>query len=685
MKPFRLHTWRLGAAVAAALLLSATQVASAKIELGSLFQDNMVLQQGSKVPIWGKAEPGETVTVSFAGQAKTAVAGADGKWMLQLDPLPAQATPREMAISGSTALTLKNVVVGEVWLASGQSNMEFALGWQLLNGPQEIAAANYPLIREIKVGPTGSLQPLDTVKGAWAVCTPQRAPQFSAAAYFFARELYQGLHVPIGIINSTYGGTPIEAWTSLEAMDAVPAFKQIAEHSIAQLQAQPEDLKNFPTAIAAWEEKYGLTDSQNEGFKAGWAAPETDTADWKKVNAPLNWAGALGIKGGGIFWLRKEVDLPESAAGKPFHLALGQLREEYITAYFNGQEVAEHGRTPPDFYTGSPQATIPGNLVKAGRNVITLRLVSDTPAGGLNVPGRQMQLPVADPATVSDEWLIKTERQFPPLPPGALESRPPLNHAVIQYTATTLFNAMVHPLIPFAIRGVIWYQGEANAGSVADATTYRTLFPTMIADWRSRWQEGEMPFYFVQLANYGAVDRSLRTNPWSILRESQTRTMETTPQTGMAVTIDIGSTVTIHPGDKQDVGKRLATWAFAKTYGRKDVAFLSPIYKSCHVEGDKMRIGFEPGSGALMVGAKNGLEPAHEVPDGKLTWFEIAGDDKKFTWAEAKIDGDSVVVWSPEVTHPAAVRYGWAADPEGCNLYNRAGLPASPFRTDDWP
>ena len=680
MKPTKI---RQIAALASTLLLSVV-AGNAAVKPANLFQEGMVLQQATKIPVWGRADPGERVTVGFAGQTKLATTGADGKWMVNLDPMPADTTPKELSVSASNKVTIGNVVVGEVWLASGQSNMQFTLN-EAMNKQQEIAAADFPLMRRFTVTPGGSLDPAEDAKGTWKVCTRQTAGGYSAVAYFFARELHQSLKIPIGIIDSSYGGTPAEAWTSREAMDSVPALKKLAAGQIAAVLAAPAEMANFPSALAAWEEKYGVKDGENVGFKQGWAAPDANTVDWKPVNAGFTWAAALGAKGGGVFWLRKEVDLPASAAGKPFTLSFGYLPEQYHTAYFNGVEVGRMGSTPPDYYTGGRSATIPGALVKAGRNVIALRFVSHTEKGGFYAPGKSLQFPVVDPYGVGNIWLIKAEKEFEPLPPRALESRPKINGSKIQYTSTALFNEMIHPLIPFAFRGVIWYQGEANASAQGAGEYYRTLLSLMINDWRGRWREGDFPFYIVQLANYSDVDRSHRTNPWSILRESQTWVSQTLPHSGLAVTIDVGSAVTIHPTDKQDVGKRLAAVALAKGYGVKGVAFQSPLYKSQAIEGDKIRVQFGSESGALMVGEKRALEPAREVPDGKLAWFEIAGEDRRFAWAEARIDGNSVVVSSPEVPHPVAVRYAWAENPEGCNLYSRAGLPASPFHTDDWP
>ena len=679
MKPAASHH----ALILGVFLLFWAAVVRAEVKPCGLLQDGVVLQREMKVPVWGKANPGERVTVSFSGQSKSVVAGPDSKWMIHLDPMSANSAPQELTIVGTNTIAIKNVLVGDVWLASGQSNMEYSLNG-VTNAKQEIAAADFPLIRSFFVPKAGSLTPVEEVNGTWKVCSPQTAASFSGVAYFFARDVFRAIKVPIGILESYYGGTPAEAWTSRVALDTEPEFKRLADAQTAELAAASE-IEAFSKTLPVWEAKYDVSDTGNQGFKMGWAAPDANTSDWKPISsAGFNWAQALGAKSGGVFWLRKEVNLPESAAGKSFTVSFGWLAEEYDTVYFNGEEIGGRGRNPPDYYTATRWAFVPGRLVKPGRNVIALRLVSHTEKGGLSIPGKLLQLPVPDPNLINNDWIIKAEKTFPPLPPGALENRPKLSAVRTHKTATTLFNAMIHPLIPYGIRGAIWYQGENNAYSIVHAIAYRRLLPMMVGDWRARWQEGGFPFYVVQLANYDEVDRTHRPDPWPYLRESQARVAQTLPDSGLAVTIDLGSAFTVHPTDKQDVGARLANLALAKTYERKDVPYASPIYQSYTLEGDKVHIRFAPGSGELMVGEKKGLEPVREVHGGKLSWFEIAGEDRKFVWAEASIAGDSVMVSAAGVPRPVAVRYAWARNPEGSNLYSRAGLPVSPFRTDDW-
>ena len=649
----------------------------------ALFADHAVLQCDKPIPVWGQAEPGEMVTVIFAGSSHSAQAGPAGRWQVTLAALPVSKLGREMEIRGATGepVVLKDVLVGEVWVASGQSNMGVSVD-ESLDAAAEKAAADFPEIRFFKVEAAGSLEPKETVTGHWSVCSPTVAGGFSGVAYFFARELFQKRGVPVGVIQSAWGGTPAEAWTSREALATVPELGAEAERQIAVMRRAPGDQAAFLPAMAAWEAANGLADGTNEGRAKGWAAPDFDDSGWRDVSTGFTLEKACQARTGGIYWVRKAVELPAASAGKGFTLQLAYLAEEYDTVYFNGEQVGSIGKKPPLFYSAPRSYQVPGRLVRAGRNVIAARFVCHTPQAGLYVTGNRMGLPVADPQAVGNHWKFIWERPFPELTAAARAARPELNPAQIQTTATTLFNGMIHPLMPAAIRGVIWYQGENNARTALMAKQYRTLFPLLMADWRRRWGQGDFPFYFVQLANNDEPIRTHAESAWALLREAQAETLAKSPNTGMAVTIDIGSELTIHPRDKQDVGRRLALWARAKTYGEQGLVFASPAYRSQTVEGNRIRVRMDPGGAPLMAGRKDGLNPVRATPEAKLEWFEIAGADGKYVWADAVIDGDSVMVSSPEVRAPMAVRYAWATNPQGCNLYNEAGLPASPFRTD---
>ncbi len=434
----------------------------------------------------------------------------------------------------------------------------------------------------------------------------------------------------------------------------------MADKQIANMVAYPGNVKAFDAAVAAWEDKYSAKDAGNTGEAQGWAKPDFDDAGWKTVPVPMNFS-QIGLKAGGAVWLRQTINVPASAAGKWLYFKINYSSDD-DSVYFNGTPLKADVVTPR-FFNEARGFWIAGNLVKEGKNTLAVRVFSHTKDGGLTVRTQDFGVPM------ENNWKYAVEFANPELPAGAADAFPHAPYAVPQYTATYLFNAMIHPLLPTAIKGAIWYQGESNASR---AFQYRKLLPALMADWRAQWGEGVFPFYIVQLANFMAPAAQPTDTQWADLREAQLLTAAHDPNSGLAVTIDIGDKDNIHPKDKRDVGKRLALIALAKTYGR-NLEYSGPLYSSSQVEGGAIRLHFQHLGGGLV--AKGGL----------LQQFAIAGADQKFVWADAKIDGDTVVVSSPQVPHPVAVRYAWGDNPEGCNLYNGAGLPASPFRTDDWP
>ncbi len=490
--------------------------AQADVKLPAIIGDNMALQRSMEVPIWGWADAGEKVTVTLGDQAKSTTADDQGKWMVRLDSMK-EGGPTTMTVQGKNSITVKNILIGEVWACSGQSNMGFTVN-RAINAEKEIASANYPEIRLFSVPLVGTQEPQYDCGGKWVVCSPDTVGGFTAVGYFFGREVYNNVKIPVGLINTSWGGSACEAWVRRDVLEADPAYADL--------------LASFDKRCADYD-------------------PEAAKANYEKQRAA---------------W--KERVAKAKAEGKPAPRA---------------------PRAPRDPRTG-------------------------------------------------------------------------------QHRPANLYNGMILPILPYAIRGAIWYQGETNAGR---AYQYRELFPLMIANWREDWGQGDFPFYFVQLANYLAVKPEPGESNWAELREAQTMTLSK-PNTGQAVIIDIGEANDIHPKNKQDVGKRLALWALAKDYGR-DLEYSSPMYKSMKKDGDKIVVTFDHTDGGLVT--KDG-EP--------LKGFAIAGADKKFVWADAKIDGDKVVVSSSEVADPVAVRYAWADNPV-CNLFSKEGLPACPFRTDDWP
>jgi len=646
------------------IIFACAIVGQAEVRLPAIIGDNMVLQQRTKVRIWGTASPNEKVAVTFQNKSANAVADTQGHWEVFIGPFKAGG-PSELTVKGANVLTIKNVLVGEVWLCSGQSNMEWPL-MNSINGAQTVAQANYPEIRLFTVEKHTSTTPLADVEGRWVVTTPEEAAHFSAVGYFFGRELYQHLKVPIGLIHSSWGGTPAEAWTSHEALLTAPELKPILDRYESSLNASSQTKETYARALAQWEEKNLYIDSGNKGEALGYANPATAMDGWNKMELPKQFETA-GLLIDGAVWFRRVLELPESWAGKDLVLNLPPI-DDYDTTYFNGTKVGGTGRETPNSYMVPRKYIVPGPLVHAGANTIAVRVFDSAGEGGFG--GGPMT--VGPPGTGESQvislrgsWDYKVELALEPKHPD-WGSRPEAVGVSNQNNPSVLYNAMIAPLVPFAIRGVIWYQGESNAGR---AYQYRTLFPIMIRNWRSAWGR-ELPFYFVQLANWHAHKAEPDESDWAELREAQMMTLRE-PQTGMAVIIDIGDENDIHPRNKLDVGRRLAAWALAGTYGQKVIPS-GPLFDSFSIQGDKVRIKFKYADGLRTI-------------DGSpVKGFAIAGDDRRFFWADARIEGDTVVVSSPQAPRPVAVRYGWADNPV-VNLYNKAGLPASPFRTDDWP
>lgn len=637
----------------------------AEVRLPAIISDNMVVQRGVKVRIWGNADPREKVTVIFEKTSLHTVGDTNGRWEVWLPPLKAGG-PFELKIKGANVLTVKNILVGEVWLCSGQSNMEWPLV-NTLDGAEAVKEANYPQIRLFTAAKQTSASPLTDLEGRWVVTTPDEAAHFSAVGYFFGRELHQQLQVPVGLIDSSWGGTPAEAWTSYEALVSVPALRPILDRYRSSLNALPITKETYVRALAQWEEKNLHVDPGNKGEAEGYADPATSTAEWRKIDLPAQIETA-GLLIDGAIWFRRVVDVPESWSGKDLVLNLAPIDDHDIT-YFNGTKIGSTGRETPDSYMVPRRYVVPGSLVHSGPNVIALRVFDSAGEGGFSRGGAMSIRPtgngVSDVISLRGTWDYKVELALEPRRPD-WSTRPEAVGVSNQNNPSVLYNAMIAPLVPFAIRGVIWYQGESNAGR---AFQYRRLFPAMIRDWRKAWRR-DFPFYFVQLPNWCERKADPSESDWAELREAQLMTLRE-PETGMAVAIDIGNENDLHPRNKLDVGRRLAAWALAKTYGRS-VIVSGPLFDRFSIEGNKVLIRFKHAAGLKTIDG------------GPVKGFAIAGADRRFVWAEARIQGDTVIVSNPSVPRPVAVRYGWADNPI-VNLSNKSGLPASPFRTDDWP
>lgn len=630
--------------------------------LHPLFSDDMVLQRRVKFPVWGWTTPGASVTVEFQGKTATGVADAQGKWVARLGPFEAGG-PYTMTIKGPQSVTLNNVLVGDVWLASGQSNMEMGIT-QVANAQEEVARANYPMIRLYAVPKTVAATPQETVNARWQVCTPANITVggwggFSAVAYFFGRKLHQELNVPIGLIHSSWGGTVAEGWVSAEALSALPEFVP-AIKDLERTMSDPNG--GAPKDIDQRMEEWWKRNDPGSKTAPGWAAVEVDTTGWKTIPLPRAWEEEGYLPGyDGVVWFRKTFELPAGWAGRDLTLSLGPI-DDRDTTFVNGTRVGAMNQ-----WDAPRNYKVSASMLKPGTNTIAVRVLDTGGAGGFTGAPAQMKVAPADgsgsPVSIAGDWSYRTGPAF-----DKVEAPP-------QFTSNNLglvlarYNGMIAPLLPFAIKGAIWYQGESNVGR---APQYRKIMAALIQDWRTRFGVGDFPFLIVQLANFMARPDQPTDSEWARLRESQLYLSENVPHSGLAVTIDIGDAKDIHPKDKQDVGLRLALEALRTTYGQK-IESSGPIYKSMKVEGDSIRISFEHTGGGLMM--KDG---------DKLLGFAIAGEDRRFVWADAVIKGNDVIVSSPEVKKPVAVRYAWADNPAN-NLYNKAGLPASPFRTDDFP
>ncbi len=634
------------------VLSSFVALVSAQISLPKVFADNMVLQRDLEIPVWGNSYPEATIIAELENAKATTKADNDGKWMVRLPKFKAGGPyTLEIYEKGKPAegIVLNGILVGDVWLASGQSNMEWQVQ-QAKDANQEIANANFPQIRFLVVDHSKEIKlQSDISSGKWEVCDSANVKDFSAVAYFFARKIHRDQNVPIGIVQSTWGGTPIEAWTSREMLLTSPITRE-STLAMDTLTLDREDLvADSLSWVRIWEIVYNPQNNADKIFTAA----DYDDADWTEIDMP-NVLKNFGIGSyEGMVWLRKKITLPESFAGKDLTISLGHPEMTY-SLYFNGEEICKNV-----WYSDSTHSyTIPASLVhQTGENTIAVRVAMLWGGGGLNPPADGLYITDGDSSiSLAGKWLYQKdlEPSFPKI----------LNY---QYYPTVLFNSMINPLIPYGIKGFIWYQGESNAAAAYD---YRELFPMLIKDWRQRWQQGNLPFLFVQLANYMERKPLPAESEWAELREAQAMTLSQ-PNTGMACAVDIGEAGSIHPVNKQEVGRRLALIANKMVY-EQDCEASGPIYKDFRKEGNGIRFRFSSIGSALLT--KDGKE---------VTGFAIAGSDKQFHWAKAVIEGNEVIVYSDKVAEPVAVRYAWADNPE-CNLINSEGLPAVPFRTDNW-
>jgi len=638
------------------IFLSQT-VSGSDLKLPSLIGDNMVLQKNSTVNIWGWSAPGDKVEVSTSWDGKNyrVKANEEGEWLVEVQTTRAGG-PYEISIKADVTEVIENVMLGEVWVCSGQSNMEWPLS-RAESAPSEIPAANRPDIRLFHVEKHIAARPEEDVSARWAVCAPDNAVDFSAVAYFFGKQLNETLDVPVGLISTSWGGTPSESWTSREMLSTFGVFDDQLDQLYSLSDAELEEAEASMDSIVEVNEKMMDFDNQsNIGILEGWMAPDYDDSEWISLDTPVEWSTLEEMgKIEGVVWARKMIEIPEAWVGENLVLELGNIDEMDLT-YLDGWEVGSMRKV--EDWNKNRVYEISGEYVKQTTMVLAVRVVNTYGEGGFRGKPEQFQIyprkdPGTDPVMLAGKWKYRIAGEFVAIP-----------HLNNPNTPSVLYNGMLHPLTKFAIKGAIWYQGESNVGG---AFHYRTIFPGMITDWRNQWGKGEFPFYFVQIApfQYGTEHTSAE------LREAQFMTLSALKNTGMAVTLDIGNPEDIHPTNKRDVGKRLALWALAKDYGVNHVCS-GPLYRDIAIEGNNIRVSFDyAGKGLQSVG-------------GPPTHFEIAGEDRVYHPADAVVEGFTVLVGSPDVEKPVAVRYAWTntAVP---NLFNWEGLPASSFCSDNWP
>ena len=627
------------------LFITLFSSAFAKVSLPKFFSDHMVLQRDATITVYGWAEAGKTVKVSFNTKNVEAKANSNGEWSVDF-PAEKAGGPFEMKVSEENTITFKDIYIGDVWFCSGQSNM----GWKLedaLNGKDELSKANFEKIKLLQVSRTMAGKPQkDIEKGQWETCSPKSGEGFSAVAYFFGRELFQKYNVPIGLINSSWGGTNIEAWMSEDLMGKHASAKKVIEEMKAM--DFSDVMKTYKKEFKAWEEK---ADRLDIGTQEKWHEKIYNTSSWKSITLPVYWSKAKVTPNDGVIWVTKSFDLTaKDLASDDIILSIGRVDNEDIT-YINGIKVGESTQKDLDrFYK------VPKNVLVAGKNIITIRVKNTGDIGGFRGDANSLHLKTASQKlSLAGEWKYEAGTKD-------IEEVPERQHPT-KY-ATSLYNGMVAPFFGIKIKGIIWYQGEANS---KNAKEYATMFKEMITDWRKNWK-ADVPFIFAQLPNYAN-----QNNRWITLRESQSKALEL-KNTGMAVLIDVGEDDNIHPIHKQVVGKRMALIAENIAYGEKEIPASAPIFDTFKIDENSVTVTFKEGTFAKDTAKSN------------LNGFMIAGSDKKFYPATAFLQADlkTIKLSSSEVSSPKKVRYLWADAPGKIMLYNTDGLATPPFRTDNW-
>jgi sialate O-acetylesterase len=619
----------------------------AEVKLPKLVSNGMVLQRNEPIRIWGWANAGEEVKATFKNKIYTAKTDIDGKWFIKLDAQEAGG-PYVMNVNN---LELKNILIGDVYLCSGQSNMEVLMSRSNIqaNYTQEIAKSNYPMIRQFTVNRGMAFIPLADISSdkGWVSTNPETVLSFSAVAYFFAKDLYEKYNVPIGIINSSVGGTPVQSWVNSESLKNFPDYAQIAQRFQDATELE-RTLKAHQVKTELWNK--AITENDLGVNEQWFLESDLHEDDWETVNDINKLGEKVNFPKYGSMWFKTKIDIPANLAGNAATLSLGIMLTQDET-YINGQKVGSINSSYTD-----RNYSIPLGLLKAGKNNLVIRLISPTTGIGFN-PKNSCQIKFnQDSIPLNNPWKFKFGIELEQLPKG---------NGLSLHSPTAYYYAMIQPLANYNIKGIAWYQGESN---IPKPEQYQELLTSLINVWRNDWQKPNLPFLYVQLANYSPTGIEPEISNWALLREAQMKTLKV-QNTAMVVIHDIGEKGDLHPANKQDVGKRLALAAEKVAY-HENIVYSGPIYQSIKIKENKAYVSFNHiGSGLMSKGED-------------LKQFSISADGKNFVTAKAKIIGKQVVVWSENISKPLAVRYAWADDPEGANLYNKEGLPASSFKSN---
>lgn len=631
------------------LLAIAGSTGFAQVRLPAIVSDGMILQRDAPLKIWGWASPGEKVTVQFDKKKYKTKADADGKWQAEFPAMPADGIAHTITVKGKNTIIINDVLLGDVWFCSGQSNMVHQMNIHDVTYAKDIAEADFPQIRQFWVPNTTNLvAPAEELpSGEWVPAIGDKVRPFSAVAYFFAQNLHRKYNVPVGIINASWGGSPIEAWTSEEGL------KNFDDILTTIIKNKDTSYVNQTNRIAALANRPRPANDLGLKSSPQWFETSYQPKGWKPINVPGYWEDQ-GVRDlNGVMWYRKEIDVPASITGKEAGVWLGRIVDA-DELYINGKRVGGFGYLYPQ-----RRYKVANDVLRAGKNIFVVRVTNHGGKGGF-VPDKPYCLFAGkDTIDLKGTWHYKVGEVFEPAAPGPLA-------IALQNQPTALYNAMVHPLIHYGIKGVLWYQGESNTGR---AERYESLLTALINDWRNRWEKQTLPVIFAQLPGYMDYNYLPSESNWARHREATLKALKV-PHTAMTVNIDLGEWNDVHPDNKKDVGERMALAAAKLAYG-EDLVYSGPVYRSAKIEGNRILLSFDhTGSGLI---TSDGEAPAE---------FAIADEDKKFRWARARVEGDKIVVWNDEIPSPKYVRYAWADNPVNPNVYNREGLPASPFRTD---